>query len=419
MYFSNLNYCIMMFDLIGVHPEKGYTFKQIFWYLFTLVFWQLTVIYLAILYIVYKEDITIEDVTSSLETFFMTFHGVIKLNLLFYKRKNVRDLLHRMKHFWRADEVENAVERKEHLNQLKFLKRVFIIYNFICICTTISFTCKTFFMEGDYLTFTTYKPEWIPFYALLFYEGIAFVYGVYLPVPGIDMFIVTTFILTKIQFKMLNEEIGRIFSEGSGPNIVDVNTRLKKCADHHVFLLDYVNRINTTFSTGMLGYVAIIVLSMCVEMYIVLSTQTSIVSFIKGAMYIANGLIQYILCYCIPAQAITDEADRTANYTYFNNWHEHLTPSMKTAQIMIISRAQKKTLILAGGFIKVDLEACLKVSRHTSEATILLFPNPNRGRIKARHWRLVPHSNNCIWEKTIKTMVSYAMFIRTIGIRGK
>ncbi|KAJ8919416.1 hypothetical protein NQ315_016510 [Exocentrus adspersus] len=70
-------------------------------------------------------------------------------------------------------------------------------------------------------------------------------------------------------------------------------------------------------------------------------------------------------------------AERTADCVYLNNWQEHLTPHIKVAQTMIIARGQKQTLILAGGFIKVDMEVCLNA---------------------------------------VKAMVSYAMFLKNVAL---
>ncbi|XP_023309980.1 odorant receptor 85b-like [Anoplophora glabripennis] len=135
--------------------------------------------------------------------------------------------------------------------------------------------------------------------------------------------------------------------------------KIKKIVEYHDFLLDFVNRINDVFSEGLLVYVIVIVLSMCVQMYIV-STQHSLMELIKPLFYLTNALVQYIFCYCLPAQALSDEADRTTEYAYFSRWYENPS-SAKVAQLMILGRSQKKTHILAGGIVKIDLETCLKV----------------------------------------------------------
>ncbi|XP_018561944.1 uncharacterized protein LOC108904049 isoform X2 [Anoplophora glabripennis] len=114
---------------------------------------------------------------------------------------------------------------------------------------------------------------------------------------------------------------------------------------------------------------------MSVQMYDV-STEPTLIGLIEPIARLITGLTQFTFCYCLPAQAVTDEADRTTEYAYFNKWYDNPS-SAKAAQLMILGRSQRKTHILAGGIVNIDLDNCLK---------------------------------------TIKTMVSYAMFIRTMGI---
>ncbi|XP_018561953.2 uncharacterized protein LOC108904055 [Anoplophora glabripennis] len=372
MYLSLLYIPLTMCRFMGVYPEEKYRTGQIF--IFVIIFfWQWSIIYLAILHLIYKDHITISDLTTVLETLFLIFQAMMKLTMFFVKERQFYDLLERINYFWKVDDVQDEVEKKKHLNYLKLIKNRSAVYNIWASATTVAFLLKPLFVKGDNLIFTTATPTWIPFGVMPFYEEVLFVFGVHGPIVGMDLFTLALFLLVKLQFDMLNQEIQRMFQNMKES---EINQRIKKIVDHHNFILDYVNRINNTLSEGMLLYVVNVLLAMCVEMYIA-SVQKSIMAAIKAIMYASTGVLQYCICYCLPAQAVTDEAELTSNYVYFNNWDNHPVSSVKVAQTMMLARAQQQTLILAGGFIKFDLETYLK---------------------------------------TLKTMVSYAMFIRTMGI---
>lgn len=67
MYFYNINYCIKLFNLMGVHPEKGRNVFQILTYILG-VFLNLSIVFLSILLLIVKKRVTITDITDSIET---------------------------------------------------------------------------------------------------------------------------------------------------------------------------------------------------------------------------------------------------------------------------------------------------------------------------------------------------------------
>ncbi|KAJ8933371.1 hypothetical protein NQ314_014086, partial [Rhamnusium bicolor] len=69
-------------------------------------------------------------------------------------------------------------------------------------------------------------------------------------------------------------------------------------------------------------------------------------------------------------------ANETSYSAYFSNWQEHITQSVKTPTLMIMARSQKRLDITAGGLVNINLETCMK---------------------------------------TVKTVVSYYMFLRTMA----
>nr|UTN00927.1 odorant receptor [Semanotus bifasciatus] len=376
MHFYNINQCLLMYRIIGVYPEKSGSKIQsaIFLWTFTAL---LSVYYLNILFFIYNyESLTLEEAISALESNGIMFHGMFKLTVLFLRKSQVCDLLERMEHlFWKIEDIENLDRRRPHLKYLENLKNVCRVFTSICATTTLAFILRPIFLHGSYLTFDTYNPEWIPYYALWLFESMVFVTGIWFPVSGLDIIMLSILMLTKLQFRLLNEELTELFD--SEADMKNVDQRIGKCVRHHAFLIDYVKRINKTFSEAMLFYVGVITISMCVEMYLI-STRDSLKASFKSMSYIFNGLVQYSVCYCVPAQAISDEAYATAYSIYSSKWYEHPTHSVKIAVLMIMAKAQHTLPIVAGGFLIVNLDTCFK---------------------------------------TIKTMVSYCMFLRTMTVQ--
>nr|QNH68065.1 odorant receptor 41 [Apriona germarii] len=376
MYPDNINFYLKLFNLIGVHPEKGGNVFQIMTYIFG-AFVNLSTVFLSILLLVVKEQVTITDIVDCIESIGLLLHGYLKMTSLFIKRSNILNLLRTMEsHFWNSENMKDSSTKKDLQKIFKFLKNVSDFFTFLCTIVAILFIIKGFLGQTIY---EIYIPQWFPFYLSVFYQSLACVMTITCPVVGTDMFIFTTFMLTSLQFKMLNEEIKSIYG-GSEENRIDTHTiksRLKKCVGHHIFLQNYVKLLNDTFSEVLFIYNGEIVLSLCVEMYIV-STQNSIQAAVKAALYVFTGLFQYTVCYCIAAQAITDQAGEISNSVYFSNWYKYPEKYIRTATILMMLNGQKPIIITALKFMKVDLETCLK---------------------------------------TIQTMLSYFMFLRTIGIQ--
>ncbi|CAH1966605.1 unnamed protein product [Acanthoscelides obtectus] len=123
----------------------------------------------------------------------------------------------------------------------------------------------------------------------------------------------------------------------------------------------------------MLAYMAIIVSSMCVEMYN-LSSGAEIGLFLRAVFYVNVALIGLVVYYCLPAQNLTDEINRVQHCAYFSKWYNY--PREAHSMMLMISAAQRDVNITAGGIININLETSLS---------------------------------------TIKTMVSYCMFLQTMG----
>ncbi|KAG5892456.1 hypothetical protein JTB14_009864 [Gonioctena quinquepunctata] len=94
----------------------------------------------------------------------------------------------------------------------------------------------------------------------------------------------------------------------------------------------------------------------------------------NGMIYCASINADFMLCYCFPSQKLMDEIAEIANSAYRSRWYDH--PSYARDVKNIIQRGQKPVAIEAGKLCVLDMKTGLS---------------------------------------TIRTMVSYAMFLRTMG----
>nr|CAI5844639.1 unnamed protein product [Callosobruchus analis] len=129
-----------------------------------------------------------------------------------------------------------------------------------------------------------------------------------------------------------------------------------------------------TFSETFLTYMGIIIIAICIEMYN-LSTGANLELFVRATLFATGTLFQFVVFYCKPAQDLTDEAERTFNSAYFSKWYENLGNAQPTKNIIV--QSQQRVFITAGRIIDINLATGLA---------------------------------------TVKTMVSYCMFLRTMGI---
>ncbi|KAG5885622.1 hypothetical protein JTB14_006168 [Gonioctena quinquepunctata] len=292
---------------------------------------------------------------------------------MFMKKGKVQKLLNQMKkEFWNIDDYQNKSTLSKVREVLKITKKTHDFIITLHVTNSLGFLIGPFLTREVILPFECFRPEWLGYYPLLFYENLTSAVSILSPVLGMDVFFMSIIRLTQIQWVLLNREILTIFDMKEAKKEV-IETKIRRCVNHHNFLLEYGKLINETFSISLLLYEMIIVLSMCVDMYVA-STVSDLKSLRIALLYCAAVCVALMLCFCCPCQDLTDEADRIRTSIYFSDWYRF--PEYAKATMMILMRGQKMMIIEAGAFMRMDLQTGLS---------------------------------------TIKTMVSYSMFLRTIS----
>lgn len=97
-----------------------------------------------------------------------------------------------------------------------------------------------FFSKGQKLVFECYRPIWLSYYIILFMEEYACLLTIFLPINVTDFLFLNLSTLTTIQFKLLNRSFQRIYSisDEYKDNEDRWKDNLKKCVQHHIFLLE-------------------------------------------------------------------------------------------------------------------------------------------------------------------------------------
>ncbi|VEN53915.1 unnamed protein product, partial [Callosobruchus maculatus] len=142
-----------------------------------------------------------------------------------------------------------------------------------------------------------------------------------------------------------------------------VGRNLKKCVRHHNFLLRCIDDLNAILSKTLLIYIFVMVSGICTHMYTL--------SFVMGNSQ------QKISTSSPPSQtghASPCQAEQIGVSLYLSKWHKY--PSHSKAVLLGLLSGRIEAFIDIGGFGRLNMQTCLL---------------------------------------TMKTMMSYFMFLRTVG----
>ncbi|KAF2904724.1 hypothetical protein ILUMI_01451 [Ignelater luminosus] len=164
-----------------------------------------------------------------------------------------------------------------------------------------------------------------------------------------------------IQFKILSHYLQHL-TENDGSLLErekNYTGKLKKYYYRYIFLLRFVNKFQSFYSTMLfIEYITICPL-ICLEMYA--TTESS--SMQLNARYIIMGgmVTMQLIFYCIPANYISDEALTISSAVYFSDWHSHYFPSATKPILLMIQNSQREISIKAGGLITMDARTVVNV----------------------------------------------------------
>ncbi|CAH1105164.1 unnamed protein product [Psylliodes chrysocephalus] len=370
----NIKVVLKLVYLVGIHPSYHGTFIQTVLLLISLCSIA-TTISLVIALFIYEENLKLLDFTEGMQALMFCVHISIKL-LWFYKQHDkIIDLLKDGKQFWNVNELEDEKEKKQILKYLWYLKTILGYFLALAIPTSLMIILRPLLQQGA-LPFKSYTPEnKYYYYPIVAAEQYTMVI-IYCGCISFDTFFGSTIILTAIQFKMLNKEIQRVLAS-TLVNEEDqrlVRIKLKKCIEHHNFLLNFVKKINNTISLGLLLFTGVIILSNCIEFFAIVSGQPTN-EFFKSLFYIISLTNEFVAFYIVPGQLLTAEADKMEKVAFESQWYRNLKFN-KPIINMISCIGQRQVYVHAFNIINLSFASGLQA---------------------------------------YKTMISYYMFLRTMN----
>nr|CAH7744526.1 unnamed protein product [Callosobruchus chinensis] len=280
------------------------------------------------------------------------FQMISKIVLMINKRKEIQEIFKHMSTiFWRIEDVADEKERTAYKKILLMGRCTLHVWSALfvvrlcCVCRAKS------------LPLNCYQPKWIPLSSIIALQDLTFIL-LFWTIIGIDGIIISFFLMTAIQLKMLNREIEAMFDTNDKGIIARKVTTL---IEHHDFMLRFTRLINDTISSSMVIFIGNIVTNICVYLYHFTVMNSISFAIIRDLDVVAMTLIEFFGAFCIPAQLCIDQAEEIKHSVYFSKWYEH--PQYHRHISMMIARDSLGITMNAGGIIRLDLETALSVVR--------------------------------------------------------
>nr|CAH7744993.1 unnamed protein product [Callosobruchus chinensis] len=342
-------------NIYGVHPEKTGSRMQSFLFYFFLTQYG-AMLYLVIVLFHTSGHLMLLEKIDIFTNVMLQVHGTLYLIVLYIQRPKIAALMSNMrKRFWSIEDYSHPLLKREYFEVSRSLRKECISYvGMMLLCATV-FCYGRIIQDGqknaDNMLFKSYIPQFVDFWILFTWEHIP-ASGLVVLELSLDVIVLNILTMTKLQFKLLRYEVENIFYDEPGKS-GDIRLRIKKCSDHHTFLLEFRAMVNNTFSVLMLIYMGVIILILCIEM-------DSVADILGAAVYAAQMFFEFFICYCCPAQELKDEAELLSGALYFNDWHLH--PAYYKDIAILLGKSSIKVIYSAGGLMNLDLQTGMAVS---------------------------------------------------------
>ncbi|CAH1105163.1 unnamed protein product [Psylliodes chrysocephalus] len=347
----NIMHSLRMVYITGIDPRYRKTFIQRVLFLVAIAS-IINTTCLAIGLFIYEENLELLDFTEGMQTVMFCLHVIGKFGWFYIQHDRVIDLLNDGKQFWDVNEHDDEEEKKKIVGYLRYMKLVAIYYLLSPVPTVFMLVLKPLIEHGG-AAFKCYIPRNQDYYYATVALGEWLVVVIYMSCLGFDVFFGTIIALTAIQWKMLNKQIEIVLANTllNDENRLLVQNKLNKCIAHHNFLLNFVKKINTTISLGLLTYIGVIILSTCVELFAIVSGKPGH-QFFNSVDYIISLTIQFVVLYIIPGQLLTAEAEKTEQVAFDSQWYKN-SKFNKPIITMISCIGQKPVYINAFNIINL------------------------------------------------------------------
>ncbi|XP_072380283.1 odorant receptor 49b-like [Diabrotica undecimpunctata] len=318
-------------------------------------------VYLSILQFVYEDNSSLDIILPRMESLFLLANTTSKISTLFFNHKQAVNLIRDTLTFWNLQDYPFEKERKVGAFILKAAKFIAVWYPGIGVLLSFSVFLGPLLSGEHVLPLTTYVPAYPPYWLLYLVEDYTFVI-ILIGIGGFDVLVGTLVLMVVVQWKMLNREVKRILGS---PAETDEDRRqlkkdIKKCVNYHIFLIDYVERLNETLWYSNIIFMFLVNITYCVEIF-VLVTRPIGGDFSTRLTLLIQYTNEFILFYVTPGQLMTNEAEQTEEFAYSSNWYEHSVDIKEHFIKMVTYISRRPVSIHAGNLIDFNFRCAQTV----------------------------------------------------------
>ncbi|NP_001164395.1 odorant receptor 82 [Nasonia vitripennis] len=316
-----------------------------------------------------------ESLTGSCFMLLSMMNVCCKMTNILYFRKNIVELLQILAsdHCTAKDVVERDIEKKFH----KRARSVTLCYWILTETTCMLITLRTFF--GSSKQILPFK-AWIPYeitglavyWTTFFHQTIAHVAAANLQIAN-ETLICGLMIQACSQLEILKYRLKKIPDESKidkfplqstvnnaqNTNKKDTKTLLVNCIDHHRRIIEFSEKLNSTFNVILFVQFAISSLVLCSSVYLLSKMKLVSVHFMSLSLYLSCMLYQIFL-FCWYGNEVILQSLDLGNAVYHMDW-TILSTEDKKKLLIVILLVRKPIQFTSSFLVSLSIESYCKI----------------------------------------------------------
>ncbi|CAH1373873.1 unnamed protein product, partial [Tenebrio molitor] len=350
--------------LSGYYPRRNN--KNNFVYIFR-AFLHSSFVYLQFLSMIAELIMARNDLSKISETlhYFMTvLTYVYKLQNFLARRRNLLDIEDRLKEpVFYGFSLDQLRQLKSEIDSCRTVGKLFRI---MCVGAVGLYALVPFLDKNKAMNLPI--PGWFPYNVTKYYS---LTYAFQMIGVGMTAYVNSTIdILTwmlmtvaSAQFNILKENLKNIdyrFGKEDGQKKI-IENNFNNCVKHHKAIVDFVCKIEYTFSNGIfLQFLASVVI-ICATGFLMIIVPIPSMQFGLLATYFLCMMWQ-VGMYCWYGHVVMTTSDKIGRFAYISNWYESDLAIRKNLSIFL-ERTKRPVTLTAGKFVTLSLATLTSILR--------------------------------------------------------
>nr|ALR72546.1 odorant receptor OR1 [Colaphellus bowringi] len=300
---------------------------------------------------------TLEDIMTSYEAVGSYLQMTTKILTLIIYNGDLKQILAMTNQFWKYDKFGPVISNKQQ-KYPRMMPSFITAYFFFCICTlTVLMLKPVLFHELPRSCCIPEGEVW--FYVVSAIQNETLFYCTF-TVFAFDAMFALLYTEAAMQFCLLNEAFSRMKNHGD----------LKECVDYHVFLYNFVKKLNDVYWMFLLVQSFDCLSETCFQLLTMVHTQENLTLRVKAVLY-AIALYMQLSFFCFPVGFLQDESQASSTAISACPWYLK-DAKFKRSVFIVMIRAQKKISVRAGGFFEMDRQAFIYLCKSSFSVYTLL-----------------------------------------------